>query len=145
MFLNAILHHGLRNEFLIANLHRDLRNCFFCHLIFTLHIFYFDFCFPFLLGLLFLFSTLFYFYLPFCTNLFLDFFQVFFQFQFTFSNFFSFTFIFPFLFGHLFPFSLWTFIFLFSKDFYLLFGLLQNRGHILDFFQFFFGDLSQSK
>ena len=38
-----------------------------------------------------------------------------------------------------FPFSIWNFIFLFYLNFYFpfLFGLLFNRGHILDFFQIF--------
>ena len=68
--------------------------------------------------------------------------------QFTFSNF-HLDFYFPFLFGLLFPFFLWTFISFFylnfyfpyisfsffSLDFYFLFWLLFNRGHILDIFQ----------
>ena len=49
---------------------------------------------------------------------------------------------FQFLLGLFFPFSLCTFISLFLFFFGLflpfLFGLLFNRGHILDFFQFFF-------
>ena len=46
----------------------------------------------------------------------------------TFISLFSLDFYFP---------SLWTFISLFSQDFYFLLGRLFNRGHILDFFQFF--------
>ena len=71
--------------------------------------------------------------------------------QFTFSNF-CLDFYYPCLFGLLLPFSLWTFIsfspfffgpFLFGLLFpfpLFLLGLLFNRGHILDFFQFFFSN-----
>merc|ERR1739844_304840 len=84
--------------FLTAISHRGLRNCFVFFLsAHLLSIFYLDFYFPFLFGLLspfYIWTFISLFYLDFC---------------------------FPFLFGHLSPFSIWTFISLFYLDFYFPF------------------------
>ena len=89
------------SKFLTAILHRGLRNDFFFHYVHLLSIFYLDFYFPFLFGLLFPFSIW-----TFLSLLYLDFY-------------------FPFLFGLFYPFSIWTFLSLLCLDFYFpfLFGL----------------------
>ena len=114
--------------FLIAILHRDLRNCFvFSISVHLLSIFYLDFYFSFLFGLLSPFSIWTFFSLFYLDFYFSFLFGLLFPFSIcTFISLFYFDFYFPFLFGPLFPLSIWTFISLFYLDFYFpfIFGLL---------------------